>query len=95
MRITVHLVYFPMSAHLLSTYVYGVKPVKQAVYRKEKKMLKSTYLGYILKQVTNLVQLVSSLGLFFAASLCSNSVLFSSFQPFLIIIRALNHNQML
>jgi len=64
---------------------------------KKKKMLKSTYLGYILynKQVTNLVQLVSSLGLFFAASLCSNSVLFSSFQPFLIIIRALNHNQML
>lgn len=46
-------------------------------------------------QVANLVQLVSSLGLSFAAPLGSNSVLFSSFQPFLIIIRALNNNHML
>lgn len=40
-------------------------------------------------QLANLMQLISSLSLSFAAPLCSNSVLFSSFQPFLFIIRAL------
>lgn len=40
-------------------------------------------------QLANLMQLISSLSLSFAAPLCSNSVLLSSFQPFLFIIRAL------
>lgn len=40
-------------------------------------------------QLANLMQLISSLSLSFAAPLCSNSVLFSSFKPFPFIIRAL------
>lgn len=46
-------------------------------------------------QIANLMQFISSLGLSFAAPLCSNSVLFSSFQPFFFIIRALKHNHKL